>query len=513
LGYGIGTVINKYFTGPIIQGYLDRNREISRERGKKLDIGKDLFTRVRAGDVEAEHTRAARVGVRQAHVSKELPSMLADNLGSFEMGRLDYMKENIAEYQDWTVAEIKAYRREHFKKRGKNRVKKAGHGTVGRVGITLMKVAGPIGHIAQAHWDPGRAYKAGREIEEDYIEWLNEVKRKEIFGDADLRAAHEEKRNRLAEAKKRHAGKTTREVDIISRAEKHAERTAKEQANKEFNKRGGLTMVGARKWANENGGEYWEYVGLKIDQAKKISIQYGATFEEKAKAYTTISMEKAEELGKKYKTDAKQFFGKTLSQAEALGKTLLEKSKNVGIEIRDKAIEVAEETGIKKKKGWWATEWEAMKKWGSTPEKGPGAKGAATGAMVGAGVQKTGEYIEIGKGNFVEIYRSTKSKISELWETTVTPERKEWLRQNAGKLIATGKMTVDQLKKLGVEVTDTMLEEGKKGVEATQSAAIYTTQTISNTVSNATQAGGGGGNDQTFMAEFSLNRVIEGDLP
>jgi hypothetical protein len=117
---------------------------------------------------------------------------------------------------------------------------------------------------------------------------------------------------------------------------------------------------------------------------------------------------------------------------------------------------------------------------------------------------------EIGAGKHLE---GAKGTVTELTGQVITPERKEWLRRNASELIASGQMTVEQLKKLGIQVTDKMLETSKKAVNATQQAAVYTTQNISNSISSQSNGGGGGGGmGQLFFSDASITRIFEGSF-
>jgi hypothetical protein len=555
VGYGIGTVINKYFTGPLIQGWVDKEMEKSRQRGKHAEITGAELGGLQKGEYKGLEASLRKGNIESAQKIDEMPTMMQNFHRSFIAGRFDYMGEHIGEYGEWTAEEIKIYRREHFEKFGKNMVTSAGKGWKD----VLLGAMPGAGLITDQIWSEERAYKAGQDIEESFLDWLNGPKKKEVMGDTKKRAEYADRRKRMDELKKKYGeDKSTRELDLMEKAGKKAEIMAKKAANAETNKQGGLTMAGARKWAEEHGGEYWEYLGVKKDQAIEIAKKYGTMAKEKASVYATITAEKAEELAKKYKLDpkrAKEFLGKTVDQAESMAKTLAEKAKKELEEYKKKhggefggggaqgswtetATTAAGAAGAAaagatswfgqqwgKLKNWFATEKPAEKiissgsmytdllltKAGLVDDKGTVLQGEdlqkAISTMSASGLQ----YMkEIGAGKHLE---GAKGTVTELTGQVITPERKEWLRRNASELIASGQMTVEQLKKLGIQVTDKMLETSKKAVNATQQAAVYTTQNISNSISSQSNGGGGGGGmGQLFFSDASITRIFEGSF-
>lgn len=488
---GAGTMIVKWFhknITPQIQSWVDRQMIKASEIGKKAEVtGADIGAR-RKGDVAATGKLAMQTGITLATEAADLPMMMQNYYKSFIGGRYEYMAEHLPQYGDFTIQEIAMFRKEHMKKLGTR---------------FSMKNLG---------WDVKKmnaegAREMGYLIEEKFLKWLISDKKKDILEDPTEKAAWGARRAKLAEAKKKYGkDKSTRELDVLQRATAHAKASAKQEEEKAKGISGRLTMEKALEWAEKYGGSKWEYFNLKITDARDVAKGYGASFVEKAKAAATISYEKAQELGARYKAPAKEFMGKTLDQALAYGKIAITKAEAGAKTIKEKAIEIAEDTGLKEKKGWFAKQWEAMKKWGKSPTVTEAA--GFSGRDV---IKKSGEYIEVGKGNFVEIYRQGAAGAKELYETATSPGMKDYIRRNAEQLLATGQITVDQLKKLGIDVGEKAKEIGE-GIQSTMvQTTAYTTNSINETMNNY-GGGGGGGNANRMMDEVLVDRVSVGDI-
>jgi hypothetical protein len=369
-------------------------------------------------------------------------------------------------------------------------------------------------------WNPENfnadgARKMGRQIERNFLKWL---KKKERTAEWDRGAAGVEKYEKLRE--KYGKDKSIRELNILDIADKHAKFTEKQKEkdiaksakqSKEASKGDKKKVLGiinakeAEKWARENGGKAVEYIGKTYAEGKEIARKYVKVFKEKAEVIATITAitaAKAKEFSEKYGGEAKEYYGMTVAQAEKYGKTLAAKYKKkvkelvpvIGDTIKDQAKKVSnisiEKAG--EAKGWFGKQWEAMKKWSdSSPLK------------------KTGEYIEVGKGNFLELYRQGPSAVKEFYETA-SPEKKAWIRQNAERLLASGQVTVGELKKMGISLKDATVKAADKLGDAVVTTAVNTTQHISTAVNQ--MGGGGGGANNKMMQEKSMDEITMGNL-
>jgi hypothetical protein len=127
----------------------------------------------------------------------------------------------------------------------------------------------------------------------------------------------------------------------------------------------------------------------------------------------------------------------------------------------------------------------------------------------GAAIQKTGEFIELGKGTFLEIYRQGDTKLKEFWETS-SPEKKAIIKRQAEQLLASGEVTAAELKRMGITLKDSAAENAEKVGKAVVSSAIHTTNNISNAVNNI--SGGGSGGSNKFIQEQTMDDIARGEM-
>jgi hypothetical protein len=442
-----------------------------------------------------------------------LPTMMQNYSTAFTGGRYQYMAEHLPEYGDFTVEEIRTLRIRHWHK----------------FGTTF--------DLKNMGWNPANmnaegARKMGRQIEANFLKWL---KKKERTAKWDRGAAGVEKYDKLRE--KYGKDKSIRELNVLDIAAKHAKFTEEQKAKKgtkDFV--GTLDMDAAKKWAAEKGGNFQEYVGKTYDQAKKIAVNYADEISNKTQLIVGMTAAKAKEyhekyggeftewknltiaqankLAEKYKIkekaeqvigmtstaaqkfaeqaggEAKEYVGKTMAQARKLAKKykVKEKAGQAIDTIKDQAKKVSERAG--EAKGWFGREWEAMKKYN-------------------APLKKTGEFIEVGKGNFLELYRQGAGAVKEFYETA-SPEKKAWIRQNAERLLISGQITADELKKMGISLKDATIKAADKVGDTVVSSAVSTTQHISTAVNQ--MGGGGGGANNKMMQEESMNEITMGKL-
>ena len=328
-----------------------------------------------------------------------------------------------------------------------------------------------------------------------------------------------------------------------------------------------VTALRAQKLVAKYGGNVEDYLSLKYDDAVVLGKKIWAANQkkltdakDKVKEFAKVTAADAEKLAIKYGGHAREYIHKTFPEAEAYGKTLMDKAAKAKAYIKDQASrgtefatsklnelsasEWAKKKGLKmegsggrlvdaiekqygkgqkfsaeqwnkvkkwaeeedlvlegsggrlkdKATGWFGKQWEAIKKWGSGPE----------GAL-----KKTGEYVELGKGNFVELYRQGTGNLKEFWETA-TPEKKAWIRQNAERLLASGQVTAEELKKMGITIKDSALESAEKVAGSVVASAVNTTNNINSAVSQ--MSGGGGGNQSKMMMEPTMDQIAMGNV-
>jgi hypothetical protein len=419
---------------------------------------------------------------------------------------MEIFMENLPRYADFTADEIKFYRKQYKKKHQKWSKWKSAAKWITQSGMAVWEEMTPEG-----------AKNAGRQYEKGFIDFLED--KMEDFEDYPvLQIARmtnlEQKYGKAKVDLLKSKGMKMGEIEAILRTEasqkrKDAAESAKQakEASKDDKKKilGIISPDEAEKWARENGGKAVEYVGKTYSQGKEIARKYVKVFKEKAEVIATITAitaAKAKEFSEKYGGEAKEYYGMTVAQAEKYGKTLAAKYKKkvkelvpvIGDTIKDQAKKVSnisiEKAG--EAKGWFGKQWEAMKKWSdSSPLK------------------KTGEYIEVGKGNFLELYRQGPSAVKEFYETA-SPEKKAWIRQNAERLLASGQVTVGELKKMGISLKDATVKAADKLGDAVVTTAVNTTQHISTAVNQ--MGGGGGGANNKMMQEKSMDEITMGNL-
>jgi hypothetical protein len=125
-------------------------------------------------------------------------------------------------------------------------------------------------------------------------------------------------------------------------------------------------------------------------------------------------------------------------------------------------------------------------------------------------LKKSGEYIELGKGTFLEIYRDGKSTLSELADKAGMADKKEWVRRKAEELLVSGEITKEELQSLGIKLKDGLKETGETVGNAVVSSASYTTTNISNAVNNISN--GGGGSSQKLINEKTMDDIAMGEV-
>lgn len=217
----------------------------------------------------------------------------------------------------------------------------------------------------------------------------------------------------------------------------------------------------------------------KIDRAKDKVI--GAAQELK-----TVTIEQAKELSKKYGGLPQEYFHMTMDQAKLYGARLKEELTSPG------------SFAMSGKQQAWQLKNEFMK--------------SQAGAFVSSMVQKSGEYIEIGKGNFIEIYRQGTGKAKEVWETA-SPEKKAIIKQQIDRLLASGEITKKELERMGIKLKDAASEAGEKIGGEVGKAVIVTSNAVSNAVNSVnTGSSSGGGGSSSFMQEKTMDDISRGDL-
>ena len=259
----------------------------------------------------------------------------------------------------------------------------------------------------------------------------------------------------------------------------------------------GMTYEQAKNYAIQMNDEYG--VGQQLFGPKKpgsgVSTAPAGSITDRASTYikekVMVTTEQAKELAKKYGGYPEEYYHLTMDQAIQFGTRLKEQLSNPG-KFSMSGKETADQ--LKKK-------WREMKK--SETAQGLLSSGANI-------LKKTGEYIEIGKGTFLEVYRQGTGKLKEVWETA-SPEKKAIIKQQIDRLLATGEITKAELERMGIKLKDAASEAGDKVGQAVSTAAVYTTNNISNAVSTV-NSGGGGGNAQKFLNEDTMDKISRGQI-
>lgn len=102
-----------------------------------------------------------------------------------------------------------------------------------------------------------------------------------------------------------------------------------------------------------------------------------------------------------------------------------------------------------------------------------------------------------------------KTGIVERWDK-LPADVKEHVRRNAVSLLASGQITTDELKKIGIKIADTAEGVGKSVQNTMQDTAVYTTQNITNAVNNS--GGGSGGAPNRMMDEAAQDSIAIGNV-
>lgn len=253
-----------------------------------------------------------------------------------------------------------------------------------------------------------------------------------------------------------------------------------------------ITRLRAQKFVKKYGGRAEDYLDLTIEQAealgKKIYKSAQSAKNKTVDFIKTITPEQVTELVSKYGGTAKEYAGKSYEQA-----------KKYAMSTYGKAKEKAGEA-----KTWGSEKWKQFEQWSNDPKSAEEAKNFGKNIL-----KKSGEYIELGKGNFVEIYRQGSSKLSEVWETSA-PEKKAIMKRELEKLMLSGEVTVAELERMGIKLKDATMEAGEKVGNTVSSAAAYTTNTVSNAVNNVSN--GGGGQNSKMLQEKTMDDIAMGEV-
>ncbi len=406
----------------------------------------------------------------------------------------------------------------------------------------------------------GQWWKGMFGTDEEKAEALR-LKQEHDFGDD--RWAIQVKQKRLAEAKgfKEKAGAWW---DLVKGA-------AKSKLGMEMDEsQADIMLMRARELANTYGGHYTEYLNMKYEDAvaygKKLYAaakeKYGDQISEvtkKAGEIAVVTAMEARALAAEYGGHAREYVDKKMPEAIEYGKKLKEKTLRAADYLKTKASVIGAITAeraqaLAEKHGGKPEEWIGLKpeevvskikyfakaggKFGAAGITGtwdkvkemtasPEAQGLKTKAtllgahaamwaedtgiapMIGSALRKTGEYIELGKGNFIEVYRQGSGKLKEMWETAA-PEKKAIMKRELEKLMASGEVTAKELERMGIKLKDATVEAGEGVKNAVMSSAVYSTNNISNSINNTTS--GGSGNSNKMMQEKTMDDICMGEV-
>lgn len=280
---------------------------------------------------------------------------------------------------------------------------------------------------------------------------------------------------------------------------------------------GGAAFGGGR-WVFQNPVKYGERretaflnwlkrKGKVVDKASAITahgeaIKRKNEAEARKDAATLTTASQIEKIAKEYGVPKAELIGKTLAEATEYAKKRKE-------EI---AKAVKESPNVAAGKEMLTTSKEYWKSRDLTAEKAGVAGVLSTAGQFWAGpLQKTQEYIEVAKGTYLPIYRQSKAQIKEMWNNAATPERKAMVKRELETLLASGQITAAELERMGIKLEGATKEAGK-GIEKTVAATgVYQTNNITETMSQ-TNVGGGGGNQQKFIQEQTMDDIAMGDV-
>jgi hypothetical protein len=510
-GWGIGTWINENWIKPWMNEWMDKQNDKQQKGIKDVDkIRESLAKDARKGDYES------RVGLHAATGIKHQKTLLggAINAAAVRAGQMKVIKKNKAAYAKYDLDEITKAR-------------------------TRWQHSLPY-YAWYARMSQGKdPEKFGIEKEEAFLKYLQKVgtpMSKEELGSTskDYHAAQvaagggtmTDKAKKLAIVTATEAERLARQYggaakDYINKNYPEAVAYGKRLKEKLSNAadaiktKASVTADEIQSLVAKYGGHARDYANKTYPEAlahgKKLqekAIQAKDYIKDKAIQGTEVTVAKAKELSDKYGGKPEEYLNMTLAQAKKYGEQIskyagdinlkekYDEAKKYGKDAKDYVKDIDVKETYDKSKSWFARQFDSLKNW---------LTGGSNEAL-----KKTGEYIDLGKGNFVELYRQGKGNIKEMWETA-SPEKKAWIRQNAERLLASGQITAEELKKMGIQIKDATLEGAEKVGNAVVSSAVHTTNNISNAVSNMTQ-GGGGGNSQRMMDESAMNDIASGHL-
>lgn len=292
-----------------------------------------------------------------------------------------------------------------------------------------------------------------------------------------------------------------------------------------------ITAENVKEWTKKYGGEAKDWIGMKVEDANK----YGQSLLKKAKEKTKVvtqkigemTPEKIKELATQYGVDAKELIGMKYEDAKRYAEKISNKQSIKNL----KTVTIAQAKELANKYGGYPEEYyrltmEQAKKYGARLKEeiehpGKAAMGIKKSAYelkkeyidqnktIQSALQKSGEYIEIGKGTFVEIYRQGKSSLKEMW-TNVAPEKKEMVRRKIEEALASGEITASELKKMGIKLTDATMEAGEKVGKAVVVSTATTINNVSSALNNVNN--GGGGNSTKMIQENTMDKIAQGEM-
>ena len=76
--------------------------------------------------------------------------------------------------------------------------------------------------------------------------------------------------------------------------------------------------------------------------------------------------------------------------------------------------------------------------------------------------------------------------------------------------MASGQVTAEELKKMGITIKDSALESAEKVAGSVVASAVNTTNNINSAVSQ--MSGGGGGNQSKMMMEPTMDQIAMGNV-
>jgi plasmid maintenance system antidote protein VapI len=316
-----------------------------------------------------------------------------------------------------------------------------------------------------------------------------------------------------------------------------------------------ITMDKAKELSDKYGGKPEEYLNMTVEQAKK----YGSKIKEKydqaskkaselATSATTITMDKAKEYSDKYGGKPEEYLNMTVEQAKKYGSVIKEKYDALAQSAKNQAAILHKEYQERAPgaKGKILTTWTDAKNlakryggdigdyvgktWGEARDWGELQKQKLSDPQGWAKRQKyeaerdrldmmmrvervmhkTQDYLEIGKDTFVPIYQTGKSTTKEFLDT-VAPEKKAMIRRQLESALASGEITVNELKKMGIKLKDATLEGASKVGNTVAQTAVYTSNQVTNAVNNVS-GGGGNGNASKFVQEKTMDEIARGDV-